>query len=241
MMNNKIRTTILGGFLSASIASPLLAGDFSMPIQASGPAVASGGEALSFSAGYHSDYVWRGINLGSDLVDWSLEASTAAAGLDLTAGVWAARFNDGGEEIDFYASAAKDLGFASVELGYIFYYFDNATANNTQEVYLSVGKEVAGLGLSATYYYDVDEFEVGYLELGAEKSFGALDAGLAVGLDDDFGFTHAQLTLSTTVELNSAVSLTPYVSYSYAIEDVDASNNVRDDEFVAGASIGFSF
>ncbi len=242
VMNNKLTTTLLGGLLSASLAAPALAGDFSTPIQTS--VAAPSGDMLSFTAGYHSDYVWRGINLGSDLVDWSLEASTAAAGFDLTAGVWAARFNNGGEEIDFYASASKDLGFATVELGYIFYYFDNAASPDTQEVYLGLSKEVAGVDLSATYYYDFDQGDQGaqgYLELGAEKSFGCIDAGLAVGLDDDFGFTHAQVTLSKTIDLNGAVSLTPYVSYSYAIEDIDASGNVRDDDFIAGASLGFSF
>jgi len=237
-MNNKIRNILMGGVISASIATPTLAGDYTQPIV---QPQAESTDMFSFSAGYHSDYIWRGLDLGNDLVDWSLEASTTVGCFDLTAGVWAARYDRGGEEIDFYAGVSKDLSFATVELGYIFYYFDVDTSDNTQEVYLSLSKEMAGIDFSATYYYDFDEFEEGYTELGAEKSFslgglGDLDAALAIGLDDDLEFTHAQVTVAKSFDLNSAVSLTPYLSYSFAIDD-----DTRDNQFVAGASIGFSF
>lgn len=241
-MNNKIRTTLLGGLLSASLAAPAFAGDFETPITVETPSA----DIFSFGAGYHSDYIFRGSNFGSDLVDWSLEASTSVAGFDLTAGVWAARFNDGGEEVDFYAGASKDLGFATVNFGYILYYFDNDTSVNTQEVYLGLSKEYAGVDFSITSYYDFDQIDQFYTELGAAKSFalpvvGDIDASLTVGIDDSFGFTHAQGTLSKDVALNSAVTLTPYVSYSLEFDDVDSAGIVRDDEFIAGASIGFSF
>ncbi|MGJ8656965.1 MAG: TorF family putative porin [Akkermansiaceae bacterium] len=246
-MNNKIRTTILGGLLSASIASPALAGDFSAPIETVAPA----NEMFSFGAGYHSTYLFRGINFGDDMVDASLEATTTLGCFDLTAGIWTANVINPGQntdlETDVYLNASKDLGFATLDVGYILYYFDRATSTNTQEVYLGLSKEVAGFGLSATYYYDFDQFDVSYLELGVERSFaigalGELDAALAIGINpEDSEFTHAQATISKSIELNSAVSLTPYVSYSYAIEDVDSNGTVRDDEFVAGASIGFSF
>ena len=242
-MNNKIRTTILGGLLSASLAAPAIAGDFSNPIASTGSGLSLpsfGAGAVSVSAGYHTDYIWRGQNLGSDLVDWSIEATTSLAGFDLTAGVWAARFNSGGEEVDVYASASKELGFATVEVGYILYYFDNATSDNTQEVYLGLSKEVAGFGLSATSYYDFDQIDEFYTELGVEKSFtlggfGAVDASVVAGINDNAQFTHVQGTLSKSYDLNSAVSVTPYVSYSNAL------NSSVDDEFVAGASLGFSF
>lgn len=243
-MNNKLRTTLLGGLLSASIASPVIAGDFSTPIQVDTPAVESD-DMFSFGAGYHSDYIFRGANIGSDLVDWSLEASTTVGCYDLTAGVWAARFNSGGEEIDFYASVAKDFGFATVELGYIFYYFDNATGFNTQEAYLGLSKEIAGIDFSATYYHDFDFIEEDYFELGASKTINLgteIDASLVLGFNvDDTELSHVQPTISKTFDLNSEVSITPYLSYSFAIEDFDYAGNALDDEFIAGVSIGFSF
>jgi uncharacterized protein (TIGR02001 family) len=246
-MNNKIRTTLLGGLLSASIASPLLAGDFSTPIQVDAPAAA---DMFSFSAGYHSTYVFRGVNFGDDMVDWSLEASKTAGSFDLTAGVWQANVISNGAnadlETDFYASASKDLGFASLEFGYIFYYFDGATAGNTQEVYLGLSKDVAGFALSANLFYDFDLVETTYLELGASKSLTLggqdFDAALVLGLNpEDTEVTHVQATVSKSIELNSEVSVTPYVSYSYAVEDIDSNSVARDDEFVAGVSVGFSF
>ena len=248
-MNNKLRTTILGGLVSASLAAPAVAGDFSgnsiIPTVPT-PAIpkVTGADNFSFSTGYHSTYLFRGIDFGDDLVDWSLETSFAVGGLDLTAGVWGANVFDvqGGSEVDFYVSTSKDLGFATAEFGYIFYYFPDATSGNTQEVYLGLSKEVAGFGLSATWYYDFDQVDESYLELGAEKTLGPVDAALTVGVNPTEGeFTHAQLTLSKTFSLNSEVSLTPYVSYSQAFTSTDEFGFERDDQFLLGASIGFDF
>jgi hypothetical protein len=242
-MNNKIKTTLLGGLLSASIASPLLAGDFASPIQVVAPEAA---DMFSFSAGYHSTYVFRGANFGDDLTDWSLEASKTVGSYDLTAGVWQGNVNTAATETDFYLGASKDLGFATLDMGYIFYYFDGATAGNTQEVYLGLTKEMVGVEFSATYYYDFDLNDTSYLELGASKTLTLagqeLDASLTLGFDiEETELSHVQANVSKSYDLNSAVSVTPYVQYSFAIEDNDYAGNLIDDEFVAGVSLGFSF
>jgi len=257
-MNNLIRTTILGGLVSASLAAPAVAGDFSsnpiIPTTPAGPTLPTlpGLPALtnltngnfSFSAGYHSTYLFRGIDFGDDLIDASIETSFALGGQDFTLGIWGANVFDvqGGSEVDFYLSTSKDLGFATAELGYILYYFPDATGGNTQEVYLGLSKEVAGVGLSATWYYDFDQVDGNYLELGAEKTFGPIDAGLTIGINPiDGDFTHGQLTLSKTFSLNSEVSLTPYVSYSKSFTTTDDFGFVRQDQLLVGASIGFDF
>lgn len=246
-MNNKIRTTLLGGLLSASVASPLLAGDYTAPIIAP----AEKADMFSFSAGYHSTYVFRGVNFGDDMVDWSLEASKTVGSFDLTAGIWQANVitpnNTGLDlETDFYLGASKDLGFATLDFGYILYYFDRATSDNTQEIYLGLSKEVAGFELSAKYFYDFDLNDVSYLELGVEKTFKLggfeFDAAVVVGINpEEPEFTHIQPTISKSFDLNSEVSITPYLSYSIAIEDVDSNGVARDDEFIAGVSLSFSF
>lgn len=248
LMNTTLRTTLLGGLLSASIASPLLAGDYATPLTI--PA-AAGDDAFSVSAGYHSSYIFRGINFGDDMVDATIEATKTVGAFDLTAGIWTANIINPGVntdlETDFYASASKDLGFATLEVGYILYYFDRATSTNTQEVYLGLSKDVAGFSLSATYYYDFDQFDTSYLEFGISKTvtlggFGDLDLGVVIGSNpEDSEFTHVQPTISKSIALNSEVTVTPYVSYSFAIEDTDANGTVRDDEFIAGLAFGFSF
>lgn len=244
-MNNKIRTTLLGGLLSASVASPLFAGEITAPIVAP-----EGSDMFSFAAGYHSTYVFRGVDFGDDMVDWSLSASKAVGCFDLTASVWQANVIDnpaGADlETDFTLNANKDLGFASLDFGYILYYFEGATALNTQEVYVGLSKEVAGFGLSAKLFYDFDLTDTTYLELGAKRSFTlaghGFDASLVAGINpEDTEVTHIQPTISKSFELNCCVSVTPYVSYSFAIEDLDSNRVVRDDEFVAGVSLGFSF
>ena len=251
-MNNKIRTTILGGLVLASLAAPAVAGDFStnsITTTTVAPPVISGGGNFSFSTGYHSTYLFRGIDFGDDLIDASIEASFSLGGLDLTAGVWGASLFDsdanasnGLPELDFYVSTSKDLGFVTAELGYILYYFNDFESANTQEVYLGLSKEVAGVGLSATWYYDFDQADNSYLELGVEKTFVGIDAALTVGTNPTEGeFTHAQLTLSKTFSLNSEVALTPYVSYSQALANTDELGATRDDQFLAGVSVGFDF
>jgi uncharacterized protein (TIGR02001 family) len=246
-MNTKIRTTLLGGLLSASIAAPALAGDYSTPIPMTAPESA---DMFSFSAGYHSTYVFRGADFGDDMVDWSLEASKTFGCFDLTAGVWQANVISnsapGDLETDFYLGASRDLGFASLDFGYTFYYFEGATAANTQEVYIGLTKEMAGIEFSATYVYDFDFIEASYFELGASKSLTfagqGFDASLVLGFNiDDTELSHVQPTISKSFDLNSEVSVTPYLSYSFAIEDFDYAGNALDDEFVAGISLGFSF
>lgn len=252
-MNNKIRTTILGGLISASLAAPAVAGDFSSNTivpsgDSTGPKLSSllpsTGGNFSFSAGYHSTYLFRGVDFGDDQVDYSLETSFKLANRDFTVGVWGTNVFDvqGGSEVDFYLSTSQDLGWATAELGYIFYYFPDATSGNTQEVYFGLSKEVAGYGLSATWYGDFDAVEGNYLELGAERTFGPVDASLTLGLNPlDGDFTHAQLTISKEFALNSEVSLTPYISYSQALINTDDFGLERDDQFLLGASLSFSF
>lgn len=245
-MNNKIRTTLLGGLLSASVASPLIAGDYTAPITTAPEAA----DMFSFTAGYHSTYVFRGVDFGDDMVDWSLAATKTVGSFDLTASVWQANVigQPAGADLetDFTLNANKDLGFASLDFGYIFYYFEGATALNTQEIYLGFSKEIAGFQFSSRWFYDIDLTDTLYSELSVKKSFAVggfgFDTALAVGINpEDTEVTHIQPTVSKTIELNSEVSITPYVSYSFAIEDLDSNGVVRDDEFVAGVSLGFSF
>lgn len=252
-MNNKIRTILLGGIVSASLAAPAVAGDFSSNSITSGATSAFGNVSsllskasgnFDFSTGYHSKYLWRGIDFGDELADWSLETSFQVADFDLTAGVWGGNVfeQQGGSEVDFYVSTTKDLGWASAEFGYILYYFNDNTSGNTQEFYLGLNKEVAGYELSATWYYDFDQNDGNYLELTAGRSYSGVDAALTLGVNPlDGDFTHIQATVSKGLKLNSAVTLTPYATYSYALTSTDDFGNNRESEFVAGASLGFSF
>ncbi len=248
-MNNTIRTTLLGGLLTAAIALPTQAGDFASPLESGTTGTMtkpSSADVFSFTAGYHSTYLWRGINFGDEMVDWGVEATKSFGSFDLTAGVWAAEVltldhGAGDSEVDFYVGASKDLGFATLELGYIYYYFSSGTSANTQELSLGLSKEIAGTSFSITYNKDIDLTDNSYIELGVERSLFVVDAAVAVGFDvEESELTHAQITLSKSFNLNSAVTATPYAAYSYAFEDM-IGTTARENEFVAGVSIGFSF
>ena len=75
----------------------------------------------SFSAGYTSEYVYRGSLFGDDLFDFGIEASGSGelGGLGevgFTGGIWYASFS-GGNELDIYGEVSKDMGSFSLAAG----------------------------------------------------------------------------------------------------------------------------
>ncbi len=68
----------------------------------------------SISAGYTSDYVFRGTNNGADLFDATIDVSGSGSlgglgDIDWGAGLWLAGFGGGADEMDIYFSASKSL------------------------------------------------------------------------------------------------------------------------------------
>jgi len=124
-------------------ASALVAGNASAEVE------------YTLGTGYTSEYIFRGENLGQDLVEASASASTEWNGLGLSAGAWYGSYDDAEndvDELDLFTEASKDLGFVTAALGYIYYM--NETSGNTnlvddtQEVYVKFSRD---LGFANAY------------------------------------------------------------------------------------------
>ena len=210
-------------------------------------------------SGYHSIYEFRGVDFGDDLyeagIDFSYELSE---GLSVSGGVWFAE-NDPGDELDLYAGLTKTLGSIDVSFGYIGYLFPGGNDFNTSELYIGASHELAsGVGLSLTYYEDVDEIIGGYLEGEASKSYelsGSVSIDLALGgawsfdYNNDIngttlsGFNHWYASVALPCEIKDGVALTPYLKYVGAGSDLnnDFSATASDDLFYGGVTLSVAF
>ncbi|MBM3863584.1 MAG: hypothetical protein FJ385_06475, partial [Verrucomicrobia bacterium] len=114
------------------------------------------------STGYSSMYLWRGLDLGDDLVETSLDVATEYNGLDLSAGAWYGSFDNHpyaeDNELDLYGEVAKDLGFATAGLGYIFYHRpgEGGTVDDSQELYVSLSRDLGFAQAALAYYWDLE-------------------------------------------------------------------------------------
>jgi hypothetical protein len=251
-------------------ASALVAGNANAGTSAPAPVSAAPDSSISYElhTGYSSEYIFRGVNLGDDLVETGFDVATEAWGLGLSAGVWYANYQapdfDGGprgdsnvNEIDLYAEVSKDFGFATLSTGYIYYYndVDQATSNfyggnypDTQEVYFSAARDFGFAKASLTYFWDIVGDNDGYSELGLSRSF-ELSPCVSLNASTNFGYLveESDFTAWTTrASLDwgfvEHAKLSPFVQYSVALSDepTTAYNN-SENEFIGGAMLSVGF
>jgi hypothetical protein len=219
--------------------------------------------------GYSNEYLFRGDNLGKDLVETGFNASTEVSGINLSAGVWYANYQQNlgfvgpgsgvsvnANEIDLYASASKDLGFATASVGYIYYANSNDTifeqlvgkAPDYQEVSFGLSRDLGFATASLTYFWDIVGDNDGYSELALSRSF-ELSPCLKLNLGGNVGYLFEQgqataLTLKASLDYGFAehAKLSPFVTQSISLSD---DNNTvyggSENETVAGAMLSVGF
>lgn len=216
--------------------------------------------------GYTSEYLFRGLNLGQDLVEVGVDVATEWNGLGLSAGAWYASFqgptgfggtfnNADADELDIYAEVSKDFGFLTAAVGYIMYHYPQGSANqalvpvdDAQEIYFSVARDFGFVNASLTYFWDIETDNEGYSEIGLDRSF-ELNQCLALNLACTVGylFENSDFTSWTTkVGLDWAfrenAKLSPFVALSVALGDSPGSAWANtSNELVAGSMLSVSF
>jgi len=163
----------------------------------------------------------------------------------------------GGRLVD----VARDFGFAEVNVGVIYFNFPDDSSANTTEIYVGVSKSIYGVGLNATYYYDIDDHSTldnagqAYLDLSASYGIETLPFSpeLTVGFAFQFGdedpstapsdesFQNFYITLAGSHELNSYATISPYITYVVNRDRDSQLDNGGDDELFGGVSISVSF
>ena len=213
---------------------------------------AAAGEDLGaeVSVGYDTDYIFRGANLGQDLLWSDVNVSTSLSdGLGLNIGAWYANPTDAGDdELDIYAGVSTDLGGMSLDLGTTYYYYPGATGSNTLEFGAALGTSVGAFDVSLGVYHDIDT-ENTYVELGAGTSFDltdniSLDLGATIGNNQDEvvggqadGLTAVTITVGAPIGLTDNASLTPYLGINAGLDD----NQDAGDEIFSGISLSVGF
>lgn len=199
--------------------------------------------------GFSSAYIFRGIDLGDELAEVGVDMSTEVAGFGLSAGLWYASWEGpvgtsgpagiGGsgydadlDELDVYAEVSKDLGFATVALGYIYYHFPQANGgqylvplDDAQELYASISKDFFGVDFSLAHYFGLETDNDGYTELGASKGFElspclSLNTGAVLGyLVEEGDLTHFQTKVSLDWAFTETATLSPYIAHSWSLSE----------------------
>jgi len=207
--------------------------------------------------GYTSSYIFRGLDLGDNLTEFGLDMAYEYNDVALSSGVWAGLFNNSPAsnqqidlEVDLYTEAAYDFGYVTGAIGYIYYWNVGALGADAGEVYFSVGKEIYGLDVAFTYYWDVhgagienDGYSDLYVGYGYELSpcltwTNSVTFGY---LWEQTGFSNVQFKTGLDWAATETATISPFLAYSVGCgPHGNAWANV-DDEFFAGSMLSVSF
>ncbi len=243
------------------------------------PAAALGPLDASARVGLFGKYVWRGMVVTDDPV-LQPEASLDIMGfgacfwgnMDLTDFHRTEDDPDGLQgqlnEIDYTLRYGVSLPLLQLGAGVIHYTFPNTDADATTEVYASAAANVL-FSPSIAIYYDLDQIDGGYLQLGASHSLPMspvtdlqLSASLGYGSADyvqgyfgswlpdkalttlDAGPTDLQLAAELPYHPLHMVTVTPSVTYSTLLGDASDAADIGgadSDAFFLGLTASLSF
>ena len=145
--------------------------------------------ALDLTAGYDSEYYYRGLWFSNQNAWYNLGASKKLSDTTtLNALAYYTSSNDINsqyQELDLGASLAYDAGFATLTAGYTYFFFFNGYLGNknagvasqsfAHELFITAAKTVGPVNVTATYAYDL-YIEAGYAELAVDKTFALSDS-----------------------------------------------------------------
>jgi hypothetical protein len=219
--------------------------------------IASAEVEYTLGTGYSSEYLFRGDNLGQDLVEASASASTEWNGLGLSAGAWYGSYdaNIGPaeldvDELDLFAEASKDLGFATAALGYIYYMNEDTfgLVDDVQELYVKLSRDLGFANAYAAYYWDLEGDNDGYSELGLSRGF-ELNQCLTLNLGTNIGYMweddqDTSWTTKASLDWGFAESakLSPFVALAVQLTDDDDNYTAGfGNELIGGCMLSTSF
>jgi uncharacterized protein (TIGR02001 family) len=207
-------------------------------------------------AGYTNEYIFRGIDLGNELVEAGVDVATEYNGLGLSAGAWYANFDgsfpgESTSELDLYAAVSKDLGFLKASVGYIKYINDDDAfggIDDAQEVYFSIAKTLYGVDFSLSYYWDIETDNDGYTELAASKGFElspclTLSTKAALGyIAEEAQLSHVSAKVALDYAYSETATISPFVAASWSLNNNDDSTHTdTGNEFIGGTMLSVSF
>ncbi len=229
-------------------ASALVAGNASAEVE------------YELHTGYTSEYLFRGLDLGNDLVEAGADVAGEWNGIGLSAGAWYGSYDVSSQalapgdydidELDLYGEVSKDFGFLTASIGYIYYMNEDSfnLIDDAQEVYFGLSRDFGFVNASLTYYWAIEGENEGYSEIGFDRSFElnqclALNCATNVGyLFETSDFTSWTTKVGLDWGFRENAKLTPFVALSIALGDAKGTAwNDTQNEFVAGSMLSVSF
>jgi hypothetical protein len=216
--------------------------------------------------GYSSDYLYRGVIIGDNLIEAGADVKAEFNGIGLSAGAWYGSFTNEGDnanELDLYAEVSKDFGFLKTSLGYIYRLYDfGGNYDNvnfcTQEIYFGLSKDLGFADVSLTYYWGVEGNDgygdyyggktEGYTELALRRSIEltpclALNLGTNVGyLIEGGDFTAWTTKVALDWGFAEHAKLSPFAAVSIALGESSGSLwYSTENEFIGGSMLSVTF
>jgi len=175
---------------------------------------AKAGVDYELHTGYSSEYLYRGLNLGQDLIEVGADMKIDVNNLfNINLGAWYGTTSSNQLDLQ-YAQAnmselrlnievAKDFGPITGKVGYIFRQYDLDVLSvkpTTGEIYFALGHDFGFMEMDLTYYWGVHGIDVG---------------GATPGTTD--GYT--EFALSRKFDLNRCLALNVRTDVGYLVED----------------------
>ena len=211
------------------------------------------------SAGYSSEYLFRGQDLGQNLTEVSLNAAYDYNGVNISGGVWAAAFSDANQrytnkptgnqvdnEVDWYMEVGKDFGFAELSVGYIYYWNLGGFGEDAQEIPFTISRDFGWANIYLTYFWSVDgPNNNGYTELGGSHKW-ELSPCVALNYATNFGymmeegeFTSWTNKISLDWGFSENAKVSPFLAFSIGLGNED--NYDYGNELLGGSMLSVSF
>ncbi|MCB1233214.1 MAG: hypothetical protein KDN19_23420 [Verrucomicrobiae bacterium] len=203
----------------------------------------------TLSAGYMTNYVFYGVDLGEHGIWTSVDYTIDAMGIPVDVGVWYINPADGfaNDELDVYASVTQEFAGFDVTTGVVGYFFPESGADATYELALGLGRSLGVVDWNGTARYDF-ELQAWYFDTGISKEFALCDStslviSTGIGYQIDYwaagnAFNDVYVKAALPIALRSNVTLEPYVAGLFALDAIDG---FQDDIIHGGVSLSVDF
>ncbi|MBL50020.1 MAG: hypothetical protein CMP28_13880 [Roseibacillus sp.] len=212
----------------------------------------------SASVGYNTEYIYRGANLGEDLVSFSLGFSGKTDLADWDLGLWYGSWEGSVDELQVEASLSKCVNDSlTLKAGLLNHSNQNAVViggvaaflDDRTEAVVGLSTNLGGIELSAAAHFNAsDEYAHDvYYELGAKYTqelgaslTGNLGATVGVWDEDPLGtgaddVTFVAITGSLDYAASDSITLSAHITHSIS------DDWIFEDETFGGASVSVKF
>lgn len=199
--------------------------------------------------GYTNEYIFRGLDLGHDLVEAGAAVAGEYNGFGLTAAAWYGSFSDStgdSNELDLTAAASYTYNAFTGSVGYIWYDNYLNTQEDSQEIFARVATNFYGFDTSFTYFWDVDQDNDGYSELALgyrwelNSCLSLNTSAILAYLFEQGELAHTTAKVALDYQFRPNATLSPFVAHSWALTE-DGNYQGSNNELFGGAMLTVGF